>query len=703
MKKVLTLTATLIIFSAGSLLAGWQGIMNSGNPIDTGADERAKTPDVAFDGQGNAIAIFQQTEGAVKRLYARYWNGSSWSLMNNGNPIDNGNVKTVYRPYLSFDSQGNAVVVFPQDTATNHRLFARKWDGTEWKLWTPSGWQTFVDTTTTPGEPIDPGIDRDVYHPAISFDYPKNRAYIIYQKYDGSDNRLFAVRLEDSSWEAWTTDGWQVFVDTTTTPLEYVDAGINTDAYHGSIAFDSNNNAILVFDQYDQSDWRIYARRWDGTDWKLWTPSGWQVFVDTGTTPAQPIDLGMGMGMNYPRPSISFDSQDNAIVAFLQNYGSNDRIYAGRWDGTNWKIWTSNGWQVFVDTTTTPGEPIDTGMLEHANRPSIGFDAGDNAIVVFEQNDGTKYHIYAAKYDGTDWSVMNGGYPIDTGINQHAKQPEIGFDHQGNAILVFYQQDVTTIERIYANRYAFLPLPSGATLTPEVYQVVYGTSGASPKIDVSTSPINGAKISIPADAFTGIVWLTISSVNNLPRVAGITSIGEAVDFAPSGLLFASGKEVTITMPPYDDAELVQNGITADQLGLFYYNPTTGKWEAVAGATVNKTNRVVSGKVSHLSLYIVGASLPGLDNVKVYPNPYKPGSGGLFDASGIFFVGLTGETKIKIYNIAGELVLEQDNNEYPDYEWNIRNKKGKKVASGVYIYLITNDRGNKKIGKFTIVK
>ncbi|MBA7481213.1 hypothetical protein ES707_16683 [subsurface metagenome] len=698
MKKVLTLTATLIIFSAGSLLAGWQGIMNSGSPIDTGADENAKVPDVAFDGQGNAIAIFQQFDGADFRLYARYWNGSSWSIMNNGNPIDNGNAQHVSRPYLSFDSQGNAIVVFPQDTATKKRLFARKWDGTEWKLWTPSGWQTFVDTTTTPGESIDPGIDRAVFHPIISFDYPKNAAYIIYKKSDGLRDRLWAVRLEGSNWEAWTTDGWQVFVDTTTTPLEYVDAGININAFHSSIAFDSNNNAILVFDQYYQS----YARRWDGTDWRIWTSNGWQVFVDTATTPAQPIDLGMEPAVWYPRPTISFDSQDNAIVAFLQSDGSNDRIYAGRWDGTNWKIWTSNGWQVFVDTTTTPGEPIDTGISQDVNRPSIGFDAGDNAIVVFEQSDGTDYHIYAAKYDGTDWSVMNGGYPIDTGINQDAKRPEIGFDHQGNAILVFDQQGVAAAERIYANRYAFLPLPSGATLTPEAYRVVYGTSGTSVEIEVSTSPIKGAKISIPADAFVGIVWLTISSVNNLPRVAGITPIGEAVDFAPSGLLFASGKETTITLP-YTDAELVQNNITADQLGLFYYNPTTGKWEAVAGVTVNKTNRVVSGNVSHLSLYILGASLPGLDNVKVYPNPYKPGSGGLFDASGISFVGLAGETKIKIYNIAGELVLEQDNNEYPDYEWNIRNKKGKKVASGVYIYLITNDRGNKKIGKFTIVK
>jgi len=100
----------------------------------------------------------------------------------------------------------------------------------------------------------------------------------------------------------------------------------------------------------------------------------------------------------------------------------------------------------------------------------------------------------------------------------------------------------------------------------------------------------------------------------------------------------------------------------------------------------------------------------LDNVKVYPNPYKPGSGTIYDnpsfGEGIVFSGLTTNAKIKIYNIAGELVTELDvTTNDGKYLWNTRNFNGQKVASGVYIYFITNpdDNKQKSKGRFAIIR
>ena len=100
----------------------------------------------------------------------------------------------------------------------------------------------------------------------------------------------------------------------------------------------------------------------------------------------------------------------------------------------------------------------------------------------------------------------------------------------------------------------------------------------------------------------------------------------------------------------------------------------------------------------------------LDNVKVYPNPYKPGSGTIYDnpsfGEGIVFSGLTANAKIKIYNIAGELVTELDvTTNDGKYLWNTRNFNGQKVASGVYIYFITNpdDNKQKSKGRFAIIR
>ena len=97
----------------------------------------------------------------------------------------------------------------------------------------------------------------------------------------------------------------------------------------------------------------------------------------------------------------------------------------------------------------------------------------------------------------------------------------------------------------------------------------------------------------------------------------------------------------------------------------------------------------------------------LDNVKVYPNPYKPGSGTIYDnpspGEGIVFSNLTANANIKIFNIAGELVAEFNETDSDGmYLWNTRNSNGEKIASGVYIYFITNPADNKQKARGRIV-
>ena len=106
----------------------------------------------------------------------------------------------------------------------------------------------------------------------------------------------------------------------------------------------------------------------------------------------------------------------------------------------------------------------------------------------------------------------------------------------------------------------------------------------------------------------------------------------------------------------------------------------------------------------------GASI-NLENVKVYPNPYKPNSGTIYDnnpivGEGIIFSGLTQKAKVQIFNIAGELVTEFEEDDGDGiYVWDTRNKNGDKVASGVYIYFITNpdDKSQKTKGRIVIIR
>ena len=70
-----------------------------------------------------------------------------------------------------------------------------------------------------------------------------------------------------------------------------------------------------------------------------------------------------------------------------------------------------------------------------------------------------------------------------------------------------------------------------------------------------------------------------------------------------------------------------------------------------------------------------------------------------------FTHLPQKCIIKIYTISGEFVDEIihndtiDGNEY----WDLKNSSGKKVAPGLYIYIVQTDNGKTLTGKFAIIR
>jgi hypothetical protein len=89
----------------------------------------------------------------------------------------------------------------------------------------------------------------------------------------------------------------------------------------------------------------------------------------------------------------------------------------------------------------------------------------------------------------------------------------------------------------------------------------------------------------------------------------------------------------------------------------------------------------------------------LENLVVYPNPFEPTRG----HSGIVFAGLTTDVTIRIFNLSGQQVLGKDVNWQMSWTWDVRNEQGEAVARGVYVYLVTNSQGEKKIGKIAVIK
>ena len=142
-------------------------------------------------------------------------------------------------------------------------------------------------------------------------------------------------------------------------------------------------------------------------------------------------------------------------------------------------------------------------------------------------------------------------------------------------------------------------------------------------------------------------------------------------------------------------------ITNTKLEVYTSRSLKSKWEKVTTTTLDKTNKQLTAKTKHLSYYAIFAVLQSdLNTAHVYPNPFKPSLG----HTKIFFTNLTTRTKIKIFNLAGELIYE-DEKDTPagELSWDVKNNKGKPIASGVYIYMITNDNDQTKKGKLAIIR
>lgn len=90
-----------------------------------------------------------------------------------------------------------------------------------------------------------------------------------------------------------------------------------------------------------------------------------------------------------------------------------------------------------------------------------------------------------------------------------------------------------------------------------------------------------------------------------------------------------------------------------------------------------------------------------EGIAVSPNPFVPTRG--HTQISFFGAGLP-YSKIKIYNKAAELVRSLEETEgKTQFDWDATSDDGKKLASGVYIWISTNQAGNHEKGKFAIIR
>jgi len=167
--------------------------------------------------------------------------------------------------------------------------------------------------------------------------------------------------------------------------------------------------------------------------------------------------------------------------------------------------------------------------------------------------------------------------------------------------------------------------------------------------------------------------------------------------------------------PYPDANQdgLVDGSNIKESSLQLYILENNQWKEIEPCGVNVDKNIVWCNINHLSTFMPIGILVApsqLGNVAVYPNPFKPNSGLgheyiTFGSKHGIGRRLTKYATIKIFTVSGDLVrtLEVVPEDNGQKVWDTRNDAGKEVASGIYIYLITNPEGEKCIGKLAIIR
>lgn len=262
----------------------------------------------------------------------------------------------------------------------------------------------------------------------------------------------------------------------------------------------------------------------------------------------------------------------------------------------------------------------------------------------------------------------------------------------GEALSEFNGNFASTITPITPNAGIQVGLPPNGFGAPAIVYV--SADPANHPIRISPAQLAAGLAATP----TGYVLVPNTVVEVVPMVGG------------SAYTQSLGSSATITIP-YADADgddVVDSSdppLAASRILAFTLNTMVNRWEPLP-TYVNRSGKHGLLWTPHFSVFALFAPAvigSDLSQVRVYPVPWKPGSGGRFDASGVTFDRLPVSGKIAIHAITGEKVADIPFSGAAAgvVVWDGRNDGGRRTASGVYFARVTSDDGARTLLRFAI--
>jgi sugar lactone lactonase YvrE len=188
-------------------------------------------------------------------------------------------------------------------------------------------------------------------------------------------------------------------------------------------------------------------------------------------------------------------------------------------------------------------------------------------------------------------------------------------------------------------------------------------------------------------------------------------------------LLSGGRTATVTLTFRDDnldGFVDGSRVRWNTLRLYRHTGLTGgRWEERPIIARGDPSAGVAGflqtTTEHFSFFqLVGtAASANLSNFMVAPNPYRPndasaGNGQNYTGAvgtGVYFLNLPTSVRIEVYTLTGGKVFNYStSNSTGQVQWDVKNEDNRPVASGVYLYVITDLATNQRVtGKLAVIR
>lgn len=229
------------------------------------------------------------------------------------------------------------------------------------------------------------------------------------------------------------------------------------------------------------------------------------------------------------------------------------------------------------------------------------------------------------------------------------------FDLSDDSLTHYYQDHPNFRYRIVSNSVRVVRFsPEGELWVGTNFGISRFDLGLESFVDVNLPAGFGPDITAIDFDSRGNAWIGVK--NGLVRIDALT--GEAEGFTT-----------------------VNSGLLNDYVFNLTFDPISGNLYV---ATVSGLSVVLS---------TIGTPTEDLDSVYAFPNPFVISS-----SDDVLNFNFAGNARLRIFTLVGELVAE-----LPEPVWDGHNAAGKLAASGVYLYVLTDDGGEVGRGKFLLVR